>query len=140
MADKLTKARRSRNMAAIRSKDMKPEKVVRSLVHRLGFRFRLHQKDLPGTPDLVFPSMKKVIFVHGCFWHQHQTCREGRVPNSRQEYWIPKLTRNVERDAQHVLSLRKQGWKVLTLWECEIEKNGAIERKIVKFLKARGRR
>lgn len=135
MADKLTKERRSQNMAAIRSKGMKPEIAVRSLVHRLGFRFRLHRRDLPGVPDLVFPATKKVIFVHGCFWHQHKDCREGRLPKSRPEYWIPKLSRNIERDVQHTAALKKQGWRVLTLWECEIEKGSGIESKIRRFLR-----
>src|SRR5690349_14284392 len=101
MADKISKERRSQNMAAIRAKDMKPEMIVRSLAHRLGYRFRLHRRDLPGSPDLVFPRLKKIVFVHGCFWHQHSGCREGRLPNSRSEYWIPKLTRNVARDAEN---------------------------------------
>ena len=114
---------------------MKPEMLVRSLAHRLGFRFRLHRRDLPGSPDLVFPAKKKVIFVHGCFWHQHQTCREGRLPGSRQEYWVPKLTRNVERDARNTVLLREAGWKVLTIWECEIKDEAAVKQQILKFLR-----
>ncbi len=137
MADKLTKERRSQNMAAIRSMGMKPEMAVRSLVHRLGFRFRLHRKDLPGVPDLVFPAMKKVIFVHGCFWHQHDACREGRLPKSRQDYWVPKLTRNVERDAQHTAALKKNGWRVLTLWECQVENDSRLPQTILKFLRSK---
>lgn len=134
--DKLTKERRSQNMAAIRSKGMKPEMAVRSLVHRMGYRFRLHRKDLPGVPDLVFPSLKRVILVHGCFWHQHPGCREGRLPKSRQEYWTPKLHRNVERDDLNARLLREAGWKVLTIWECEIKGGAAVKRKISRFMKA----
>jgi len=134
VADKLSAEHRSRNMAAIRSKNMKPELAVRSLVHNLGFRFRLHKKELPGKPDLVFSSLKKAIFVHGCFWHQHNACREGRMPGSRQEYWIPKLSRNVARDAQHIRDLKKDGWNVLIIWECETKEIPSIQRKILKFL------
>src|SRR5271170_2821856 len=107
--DQLSKARRSENMRQIRSKDTQPEMHVRKLTHRLGYRYRLHAKDLLGKPDLVFASKQKVIFVHGCFWHQHQKCREGRLPASRPEYWIPKLTRNTDRDKQHIASLRRLG-------------------------------
>jgi DNA mismatch endonuclease, patch repair protein len=115
-------ASRSRNMAAIKSTGMKPEMIVRSLTHRLGFRFRLHAKDLPGKPDLVFRSRRKVIFVHGCFWHQHKkkSCKDGRMPKSRVDYWKPKLLRNVERDRSTRRALARQGWAVLTLWECDI--------------------
>lgn len=134
MADKISKERRSRNMAAIRSKHMKPEMIVRSLAHRLRYRFRLHRPDLPGSPDLVFPRMNKVIFVHGCFWHQHSKCREGRLPKSRPEYWIPKLTRNVARDEEHQVHLKKLGWKVLTIWECEVEDTERTKIRLRKFL------
>src|ERR1700761_3512616 len=98
MADHLSPERRSKKMSRISSKDTKPELVVRRLLHGLGYRYRLHRKDLPGKPDLVFTKRKKVIFVHGCFWHQHSECREGRIPGSRLDYWEAKLKRNVERD------------------------------------------
>src|SRR5580658_6387243 len=111
--DTLTAAERSVRMAKIRNKDTVPELRVRQLVHLLGYRFRLHRNDLPGRPDLVFPSRKKVIFVHGCFWHQHGECREGRVPGSRLEYWGPKLRRNQERDSLAQSSLKQQGWRYL---------------------------
>src|SRR5437588_5757441 len=101
---------RSENMRAIRSKGMRPELAVRSLIHRLGYRFRLHRKDLPGKPDLVFSSRRKVIFVHGCFWHQHAGCREGRVPGTRRDYWGSKLRRNQERDAENQARLEEAGW------------------------------
>jgi DNA mismatch endonuclease (patch repair protein) len=108
--------------------------VVRRTAHRLGYRFRLHVKNLPGTPDIVFASKRRVIFVHGCFWHQHSKCREGRLPGSRLEYWVPKLARNVARDKEHVASLRRLGWKILTLWECQVTNEDSLERMLMKFL------
>jgi len=107
-------------MRRITSKDTKPEMLVRSLAHSLGYRYRLHIKNLPGKPDLVFPARKCIILVHGCFWHQHPECREGRLPKSRQAYWIPKLKRNVERDEANIAQLESLGWRVLVLWECDI--------------------
>lgn len=133
MADKLTAERRSANMARIRNKDTKPEMVVRKLVHGMGYRYRLHRKDLPGKPDLVFGPRKKVIFVHGCFWHQH-SCREGRIPNSRREYWEPKLRRNVERDHEAIAELQRKGWDVLVIWECEVKDVELLRSKIKAFL------
>lgn len=106
-------------MALIRASDTKPEMAVRRSVHAAGFRYRLHDKTKPGKPDLVFPALRVVTFVHGCFWHQH-TCPEGRVPSSNSAYWAPKLRRNVERDAAAEAALRAQGWVVLVLWECEL--------------------
>jgi DNA mismatch endonuclease (patch repair protein) len=117
--------RRSENMRRIRSKDTKPEKALRSLLHRAGYRFRIHRNNLPGSPDIVFPARRKVIFVHGCFWHQHSQCGAGIVPGSRREYWVPKLERNQDRDHRAKLDLARLGWKSLTVWECEIEKNPA---------------
>jgi DNA mismatch endonuclease, patch repair protein len=134
MADKLSPERRSANMRRIKSKNMKPEKQVRSLAHRLGFRFRLHRKELPGKPDLVFPSRRKVIFVHGCFWHQHKGCRHGRIPSSNLSYWMPKLARNVERDAQHLASLEENGWHTLVIWECEAADAKAVTARLAAFL------
>jgi DNA mismatch endonuclease (patch repair protein) len=133
--DKLSAERRSANMARIRSKDTKPEVLLRRLLHAEGYRFRLHRKDLPGKPDLVFPSRKKAIFVHGCFWHQHPGCREGRVPGSRREYWEPKLARNQQRDTAALIALKALGWDVLTVWECELNQIAAgITGKIFAFL------
>lgn len=136
MTDKLTKYRRSRNMAAIRSKDMKPEMIVRSAVYRLGYRHRLHVKGLPGKPDLVFRSRKKVIFVHGCFWHQHpkKSCKDGRAPKSNLGYWAGKLARNVARDARNLAVLKAMGWKVLVVWECETKHSAVIALRLSKFL------
>ena len=134
LMDKLTAVARSRNMSRIRSSDTKPELVVRRLVHRLGYRFRLHRRDLPGAPDLVFPARRKVIFVHGCYWHQHPGCREGRPPSSNQNYWLPKLRRTQERDELALRDLAATGWKALVLWECELSNDRVLERTIRKFL------
>lgn len=119
MADRLTAEQRSKNMSRIRSKDTRPEMVVRRLVHAMGFRYRLHAKSLPGKPDLVFPVKHKAILVHGCFWHSHR-CQEGRrSPKSRVEYWGPKIARNVARDRRNRRRLRSLGWSVLVVWECD---------------------
>src|SRR5690348_10649437 len=107
-------------MRNIRSKHTSPEMTVRRLVHGMGFRYRLHVHTLPGKPDMVFPKMHKIIEVRGCFWHQHKGCIDSHIPKSRTEYWEPKLTRNKERDKQNECELRKQGWNVLILWECEV--------------------
>src|SRR5215469_11136426 len=117
--DQISPQRRSENMARIRSRGTKPEMLVRRIAFGLGYRFRLHRKDLPGKPDLVFASRRKVIFVHGCFWHQHSECREGRPPKSNAGYWGPKLRRNLERDAAHLKALTDLGWESLVVWECE---------------------
>lgn len=138
MTDKIDAERRSANMAAIRSKGMKPEMLVRKIVHGLGYRYRLHQKDLPGKPDLVFRSRHKVVFVNGCFWHQHgsKRCRITRRPKSNLEYWEPKLQRNVERDRRNKKALRKRGWSVLTVWECEAKKSSVLTERLSRFLEA----
>lgn len=136
MADRIDAAARSRNMSRIRSKGMKPEMAVRRAAHRLGYRFRLHRRDLPGTPDLVFPSRRKVIFVHGCFWHHHPDpmCKAAHVPRSNTDYWGPKLTRNTARDAVARTELEGAGWQVLELWECRVRDAKAIEHAIRDFL------
>lgn len=132
--DKLSPARRSHNMSRIRSKNTVPELVVRRTAHALGYRFRLHRKDLPGKPDLVFPRLRAVIFVQGCFWHLHEGCREGRIPGSRREYWEPKLTRNVDRDRAAQGRLTALGWSVLTVWECEVKDAEALRGRLADFL------
>src|SRR4051794_30888095 len=111
-------------MRQIKSKGMKPELLVRSLVHKMGYRFRLHRKALPGKPDLVFGPKRKVIFVHGCFWHGHddQACPDRRTPKSNLSYWTPKLARNKQRDAEHLSSLKAAGWRPMVIWECEVRK------------------
>ena len=136
--DTLSTSQRSRIMARVRSEDTGPEMLVRRTVHSLGYRFRLHRRDLPGKPDLVFPSRCKVIFVHGCFWHQHRCKRGNRVPSTRREYWVPKLRRNVSRDRRVVRELRKLGWEVLKVWECQTkpQKLPTLIRRLVKFLEA----
>jgi DNA mismatch endonuclease (patch repair protein) len=134
VADKLSAERRSANMRRIRNKDTSPELMLRSMIHRLGYRFRLHRKDLPGKPDLVFPSRRKVIFVHGCFWHQHSGCKEGRLPASRLEYWEPKLKRNQVRDAENRAHLEEAGWDVLTVWECSLRKRPPLIKTLRRFL------
>lgn len=126
--------RRSENMRQIKSKNTKPEMVLRFMLHRAGYRYRLHSSVLPGKPDLIFPSRKAVIFVHGCFWHQHRNCQDGHVPESRSNYWIPKLSRNVERDTQVLRELRTLGWRVLVVWECELKSPEKVMRKAAKFL------
>jgi DNA mismatch endonuclease, patch repair protein len=134
--DKLSAQRRSDNMRQIRSKDTLPERLLRRWLHAEGYRFRLYRRDLPGTPDLTFPGRHKVIFVHGCFWHQHRGCKEGRVPGSRTAYWGPKLIRNQNRDIDAQQSLRRQGWKILVIWECEFENPDSVMRRARKFLDA----
>jgi len=132
--DSISREQRSANMRQIRSKDTQPELALRSLIHGLGYRFRLHRKDLPGHPDLVFPGRRKVIFAHGCFWHQHSECREGRIPSSRLDYWVPKLRRNQIRDAANQALLEKQGWRVLVIWECELKGFKSLTTRLKRFL------
>ena len=136
MADTVAPERRSEIMSKIRAKGMKPEMQVRRLAHSMGYRYRLHRKDLPGKPDLVFPSRRKVIFVHGCFWHQHAdpACKIVRLPQSNQDYWGPKLERNVERDAKHAAKLGELGWAVMILWECEVNSGHRLRERIREFL------
>lgn len=117
--DIVSKEVRSRMMASVKSSNTKPEIIVRSLLHRLGYRFRLHRKDLPGCPDIVLPKYKKVFFVHGCFWHQHQDCPKSKRPKSRKEFWDNKLDGNVKRDKQHLTKLGSMGWTVHVIWECQ---------------------
>jgi len=121
MVDIWTKEKRSLVMSRIRSKDTKPELIVRSFLHRLGFRFRLHRKDLPGCPDIVLPKYKAIVFVHGCFWHVHKNCRDGTMPKSNEFAWGKKLLRNIERDNTNVKILENCGWKVVVIWECEVK-------------------
>jgi DNA mismatch endonuclease (patch repair protein) len=131
---------RSANMRAIRGKNTRPEMFVRRLVHGMGYRFRLHRANLAGKPDLVFPSRSKVIFVHGCFWHGH-TCRTGRrVPIQNRPYWVAKITSNKARDKTSRNTLKKSGWHCLVLWECQLKDTVEVQRKIVRFLSAKGRK
>lgn len=134
--DTLDPGQRSARMALVRGKNTKPELVVRRLVHGLGYRYRLHRRDLPGTPDLVFPNRRKVIFVHGCFWHRHMNCALGRLPKSRSEFWFPKLEGNAERDERNVRELAQLGWRVLTVWECQLRDKTRLADMIRRFLDA----
>ncbi len=124
---------RSANMRAIRSKDMRPELAVRKLVHAMGYRYRLHGKGLPGRPDLVFGPRRKVIFVHGCFWHAHN-CKTAHLPKSNRSYWVPKLKRNRERDEKNLVALKEQGWRALIIWECETREERGLKRRLKQFL------
>ena len=134
MPEKFTEAERSRIMTAVKSRDTIPELIVRRLVHRLGYRFRLHCRDLPGTPDIVLPKLRKVINVHGCFWHRHN-CPHGRIdPVKNADYWVQKRKRNALRDRVSLKSLRVSGWKVMTVWECEIKQRGRLLHRLVRFL------
>lgn len=120
-------------MQKVRTKDTGPEMEVRSLLHRMGYRFRLHRKDLPGTPDIVFPRLKVVVFVHGCFWHAHG-CRKGQLPKSRQDYWVPKLAANRLRDHNHVQKLTDSGWHVIVIWQCELKDRAAVAARLAQEL------
>lgn len=134
--DTLTPAERSARMALVRAKDTKPELLVRRLVHGMGYRYRLHRRDLPGTPDLVFPGRSKVIFIHGCFWHRHARCALARLPKSRGDFWLPKLTANAERDERNVRALRRLGWSALTIWECQLGDTAKLSSRIRRFIDA----
>lgn len=136
--DVLTPARRSANMARIRSRDTKPEMIVRRILHAAGYRYRLHGKGLPGKPDLVVRSRRKVVFVHGCFWHQHdqENCLDGRKPKSNTVYWHSKLESNVDRDRDHVARLEADGWQVEVVWECETERPDELLDRLQAFLEA----
>ena len=129
---------RSRQMSLVRNRDTKPEMIVRRLVHALGFRYRLHHAFLPGKPDLVFPKRRKVIFVHGCFWHQHgdPRCWRSRLPKSRLQFWVPKLRANTERDIRNIAALQADGWHVMVVWECETKPRrlDELRGRIVEFL------
>ncbi len=119
--DVYSATKRSELMAKVRSKDTKPERALRSCLHRLGFRFRMQRRNLPGTPDIILPKFHTVIFVHGCFWHRHTGCKRATMPQDNFEYWTKKFESNVRRDAMNQQALRKLGWKVLIVWECEIK-------------------
>ena len=131
--DTISPELRSQIMSRIRSKDTKPEMLVRKLAFSLGYRYRLHAKDLPGCPDMVFRSRRKVIFIHGCFWHLHRDCAQARLPKSRLDFWGPKLEGNRARDRKNQRKLTRSGWRTLTVWECEVH-DGGLGGRIRKFL------
>lgn len=137
MTDTLSPNERSKRMSLIRGKDSSPELKLRRLVHGMGFRYRLHVKDLPGKPDLVFPSRRAVIFMHGCFWHRHPGCKLARMPKSKLDFWRPKLEGNRERDLRNQEMLKKLGWHVLVVWECEVENIEKVSNKVREFLQGR---
>ena len=136
MPDQFSPAERSRIMRAVKSGDTSPELAVRRLVHSLGYRYRLHGRDLPGRPDLVLPRLGKAIFVHGCFWHRHRCAAGQSTPASRIDYWKAKFARNVERDRSSLRKLRRLGWSVLVVWECQtrVGKGEALRRRLARFL------
>jgi DNA mismatch endonuclease (patch repair protein) len=125
---------RRRTMQAVKSKNTAPELLVRSMTHRMGYRFRLHRKDLPGKPDLVFPGRQKAIFVNGCFWHGHDCARGARIPKTNRGYWVKKVGRNQERDQAACAALTGLGWKVTVLWECELSNAARVRRRLRQFL------
>ena len=128
---------RRRTMQAVRSKDTKPERIVRTLAYGLGCRYRLHRTDLPGTPDLAFIGKRKVVFVHGCFWHGHDCVRGARVPKNNREYWTRKIANNRARDQSHLASVTSQGWQALVIWECGLKRLAMVRDQLDAFLKER---
>lgn len=128
--DRYTRQKRSALMSKVRGKDTKPEKLVRSMLHRMGFRFRLHRKDLPGRPDIVLPKHRTVVFVHGCFWHRHPGCKKTSFPQTNTRFWEAKLAGNMDRDARNMEELARLGWKVIVVWECELKDVDALSARL----------
>lgn len=135
--DALSVEQRSELMSRVRSRDTRPELRVRRLTHRLGYRYRLHRRDLPGSPDLVFPGRRSVVFVHGCFWHRHPGCRNTRTPKSRVEFWTRKFADNVARDERNQAELSALGWRHLIIWECETADTAGLAQRIIEFLEGK---
>ena len=138
MTDIVNAAKRSEIMSRIKGRNTKPELIVRRIAHGLGFRFRLHRGDLPGSPDMVFPRYRTVVFVHGCFWHRHAGCRYAYRPKSRIQFWTKKFEENVARDTRNEISLRDLGWRVLVIWECETRDRAAVRAQLLAHLRRRG--
>jgi len=134
MTDRISKEHRSWNMSRIRGKDTGPEKIVRSLLHSMGYRFRLHKKDLPGSPDIVLWKYRTVIFVHGCFWHHHKGCQFAYMPKSRTIFWENKFNSNIKRDSFNKKRLEELGWKVEIIWECQTKDHKQLEKRINRLL------
>jgi DNA mismatch endonuclease, patch repair protein len=134
MTDTLSPQERSALMSRVRGKDSVPEWAVRRIIHRMGYRYRLHARDLPGTPDIVFRKRRKAIFVHGCYWHRHPGCKRSSTPSTRTEFWSAKFAKNRERDERAYLELADKGWDVLVLWECEIRNREAVSDRLKLFL------
>jgi|ERR1041384_8821713 DNA mismatch endonuclease (patch repair protein) len=135
MADKFTPDERSRIMSRVKGKNTQPEKIVRTLLHSLGYRFRLHRKDLPGNPDIVLPRHKRVIFVHGCFWHGHEGCPRAARPTTNVDFWNRKIDGNIKRDKKVRKELRSLDWEILIIWQCQTRSTDALRMRIEKFLK-----
>jgi len=135
--DRIDKKRRSWNMGQIKGRDTGPEVSVRSILHRAGYRFHLHRKDLPGKPDIVLPKHRTVVFVHGCFWHRHSGCSNCSTPKSNPEFWQAKFAGNVKRDQSNVEQLRQDGWNVVVVWECELGAPDDLRRRLVKLIGSR---
>ncbi len=138
MTDIVNAAKRSEIMSRIKGRNTKPELIVRRIAHGLGFRFRLHRGDLPGSPDMVFPRYRTVVFVHGCFWHRHDGCQYAYRPKSRIQFWTKKFEENVARDARNEIALRDLGWRVLVIWECETKSQAAVRAQLLAHLRRRG--
>lgn len=134
MVDRISPEKRSEIMSQIRSKDTGPEMIVRRMIYSLGYRYRLHSKKLPGRPDMVFAGRKKVIFVHGCFWHGHEDCSRGKPPKTQKSYWVPKLKANKARDKKNQDELNALGWRFLIIWQCELGDIQNLKDKIINFL------
>ena len=135
MTDTVDSAKRSEIMSRIRGRDTKPEMTVRRIAHGLGFRFRVHRRDLPGSPDIVFPRHRAVIMVHGCFWHRHRGCKYASSPRTRVQYWSNKFEVNVVRDERAATELRDLGWRVMVIWECETKNHEAVAARIASYLR-----
>jgi len=133
--DNLTQKQRRYCMSKIRSKDTKPEKAVRTILDKLNIRYNIHAKTLPGTPDIVIPEIKKIIFVNGCFWHQHKNCKRANIPKTNKEYWIKKLSRNIKKQNIDIKNLRKVGWSISVIWECQTKDETALIKKIKRICK-----
>ena len=134
MADNVSPEVRRWTMAQVKSKGMKPEMQIRRLLHGLGYRYRLHRADLPGRPDLVFPARRKVVFVNGCFWHNHAGCKRVRIPDTNRDYWVAKLERNLERDKRNISLLEEKDWRVVVIWECQLRDMSATAHRLIEFL------
>ena len=134
MTDTFTPEQRSAVMARVKNRNTTPEKLVRRLLHQMGYRFRLHRKDLPGSPDIVLPRHKTAIFVHGCFWHGHESCRRGARPTGNRQFWNAKIDRNIERDTLATCLLEEAGWTSLSVWQCEIKDTMALQNRLLAYL------
>ena len=135
--DVFSREKRSQIMSRVSGKNTKPELIVRSLLHSMGYRFRLHRSDLPGKPDITLPKYKKVIFVHGCFWHGHKDCQRSKRPITNKKFWHEKLDRNIERDKANIRNIKELGWDVLVVWTCEVKDINHLKNKLISFLESK---